>query len=137
MSKISKCLKELGNQKLQLNQLQDLIYNIDSKKYKKAPKGYYCTNIQELVRLGILAKKNTSKYPKYYLTKLGKKNINKPYAKNIEYYKNLCKNLSKRNRELYYARDEKRIIHITKSNEYYYNKYVNLQNQLNKLLINS
>lgn len=132
-SKMTKCLKKLGNQKLKLGKLQHLIYNIDSKEFKKAPRGYYCTNIQKLLYLGILEKNNKLEYS---ISKLGKKNINTPYAKNIEFYKNRVRNLEKRNRELFYARDEKRIIHITKSNEYYFRKWQNLQNQLSKILIN-
>lgn len=132
-NKMTKCLEKLGNQKLKLGKLQDLIYNIDSKEFKKAPQGYYCTNIQKLLYLGILEKNSKLEYS---ITKLGKKNINTPYAVNIEVLKKRVRNLEKRNRELFYSRDEKRIIHITKSNEYYFRKWENLQNQLSKILIN-
>lgn len=132
-NKMSRCLVKLGSKKLKLGKLQDLIFNIDKKEYKKSPSGYYCTNIQKLMYLGILEKNDKFQYS---ITKLGKKNILKPYSKNIEFYKNRANSLEKRNRELFYSRDEKRIIHITKSNEYYFNKWENLSNQLSKLLIN-
>ena len=132
-SKMTKCLKKLGSKKLKLGKLQDLIYNIDQKEYKKSPSGYYCTNIQKLMYLGILEKNDKLQYS---ITKLGKKNILKPYAKNIDFYKNRVQVLQKRNRELFYSKDVKRVIHITKSNEYYFNKWENLQNQLSKILIN-
>ena len=83
--------------------------------------------------LGILDKNNKKEY---FITKLGKKNILTPYSKNIEFYKNRVNSLEKRNNDLFYSRGEKRIIHITKSNEYYFKKWENLQNQLSKLLIN-
>tara|TARA_R110002167_G_scaffold329806_1_gene536481 strand:+ start:284 stop:697 length:414 start_codon:yes stop_codon:yes gene_type:complete len=133
-SKMTKCLKKLGSKKLKLGKFQDLIYNIDNgDKFVKSPSGYYCTNIQNLIYLGILDKNNKKEY---FITKLGKKNILTPYAKNIEFYKNRVNSLEKRNNELFYGRAEKRIIHITKSNEYYFSKWENLQNQLSKILIN-
>ena len=132
-NKMSRCLVKLGNQKLKLSKLQDLIFNIDSKEYKKAPPGYYCTNISKLLYLGILEKNSKLQYS---ITPLGKKNISTPYAQNINFLKNRVKLLEQENRELFYSRDEKRIIHITKSNEYYFRKWENLQNQLSKILIN-
>ena len=82
---MTKCLKKLGSKKLKLGKLQDLIYNIDKKEYKKAPQGYYCTNIQKLIHLGILEKNNKKEY---FISNLGKKNINTPYAENIEFLRN-------------------------------------------------
>lgn len=132
-SKMTKCLKKLGSQKLKLGKFQDLIFNIDKKEYKKSPNGYYCTNISKLKYLGILEQNDKREY---FITKLGKKNILTPYSKNIDFYKNRVNSLEKRNRELFYSQPEKRIIHITKSNEYYFRKWENLQNQLSKILIN-
>ena len=133
-SKMRKCLKKLGSKKLKLGKLQDLIYNINNgDKFVKSPSGYYCTNIQKLMYLGILEKNDKLQYS---ITKLGKKNILKPYAKNIDFYKNRVQVLQKRNRELFYSKDVKRIVNITHSNEYYFNKWENLTNQLSKVLIN-
>ena len=132
-NKMTRVLIQLGSKKVTYTKLQDLIYNIDKKEYIKVPQGYYCTNIQTLVYLGVLEKNDKREY---FITKLGKKNILKPYAKNIDFYKNRVQVLQKRNRELFYGKDVKRVIHITKSNEYYFNKWENLQNQINKVLIN-
>ena len=135
-NKMSRVLNKLGNKKLKLGKFQDLIFNIDNLEHEnniKAPQGYYCTNIQKLIYLGVLEKNNKREYS---ISKLGKKNISTPYAVNIEVLKKRVQILEKRNKELFYGRDEKRVIHITKSNEYYFNKWENLANGLSKLLIN-
>ena len=73
-SKMTKALKTLEKKPLRFKEFQQVIWNID--KSGIVPQGYYCTNIQKLETFGIIEKKNK----KIYLTKLGKKNINKPYA---------------------------------------------------------
>ena len=132
-SKMTKCLKKLGSQKLKLGKLQDLIFNIDKKEYKKSPNGYYCTNISKLKYLGVLAKNSANLY---YVTKLGKKNILTPYSKSKEFYKIQSQKWFNNFIELRNSQPEKRIVNITHSNEYYFRKWENLQNELSKILIN-
>ena len=124
---------ELDNQKLKLGHLESLIYNIDRDKFKKAPQGYYCTNISKLIYLGILTKNDKREY---FITKLGKKNILKPYSKSKEFYKKQSQNWFDNYIKLRNSQPEKRIVNITHCNEYYFNKWENLTNQLSKLLIN-
>ena len=133
-NKMTRVLNKLGNKKLKLGKLQDLIYNINNgDKFVKSPSGYYCTNIGKLVYLGILEKNNKREY---YISKLGKKNILKPYAKNIEFYKKQNKILSERCDKMWRNRNITEVVNVTYSNRYYLNKYENLQNQLSKILIN-
>lgn len=132
-NKMTKCLIKLGSKKLKLGKLQDLIYNIDKKEYKKSPNGYYCTNINKLIYLGILEKNDKLQYS---ITKLGKKNISTPYSKSREFYKNQSNKWFNNYIKLRNSQPEKRIVNITHSNEYYFNKWENLTNQLSKVLIN-
>ena len=133
-NKMSKCLIKLGSKKLKLGKLQDLIFNIDNgDKFEKSPSGYYCTNIQKLIYLGILTKNDKREY---FITKLGKKNILKPYSKSKEFYKKQSQTWFDNYIKLRNSQPEKRIVNVTHCNEYYFNKWENLQNQLSKILIN-
>ena len=132
-NKMTRVLNKLGNKKLKLGKLQDLIYNINNgDKFVKSPSGYYCTNIQKLVYLGVLAKNDKE----YFISKLGKKNILKPYSENINFLRNRVKKLQEQNHKMWINRNVQEVVNITHSNEYYFTKWENLQNQLSKILIN-
>tara|TARA_Y100000401_G_C8266725_1_gene196199 strand:+ start:69 stop:725 length:657 start_codon:yes stop_codon:yes gene_type:complete len=125
-SKISRLFKHLKNNpnKLGYREMQEFVFYLDNPKSQQCSRGYWCTNFATLRHLGRIA---TDENKKYYLTKEGLLNINKPYTikpkqtleskyeqlqNDFEYMRERCNNLVKENCELWnenhkYKREEK------------------------------
>tara|TARA_R100001086_G_C11794671_1_gene247227 strand:+ start:491 stop:967 length:477 start_codon:yes stop_codon:yes gene_type:complete len=88
---MTKALKKIGKNKFRYTEFQNIIWQINNNK-GKAPRGYYCTNITEMKRLGIIKQDNNKKY---YITKRGFKNIETPYKKGYDFFIEQNKKLSK------------------------------------------
>tara|TARA_R100001530_G_scaffold46261_1_gene34782 strand:- start:1225 stop:1614 length:390 start_codon:yes stop_codon:yes gene_type:complete len=52
----------------------------------KCSRGYWCTNITQLIHITKVIEKGTD--GKYRITKMGLKNIDNPFSKGIDYWKN-------------------------------------------------
>ncbi len=83
MKKAQSLLYHLKDNPLRYTEMQQFLWSLS--KDDKCNRGYWCTNIFQLIRVTKVIKKGTDN--KYRLTKIGLKNIDNPFSKDVNYWK--------------------------------------------------
>ena len=83
MKKAQALLYHLKDNPLRYSEMQQFLWSLSND--DKCNRGYWCTNITQLIRVTKVIKKGTDN--KYRLTKIGLKNIDNPFSKDVNYWK--------------------------------------------------
>ena len=104
MKKAQALLHHLKDNPLRYTEMQKFLWKWNNQCTSietKCSRGYWCTNITQLIRVTKVIKKSTD--GKYRLTKQGLKNIDNPFSRGIDYWKNRAINAERGSRNAHIA----------------------------------
>ena len=99
MKKAQSLLYHLKDNPMRYTEMQQFLWALSND--DKCNRGYWCTNITQLIRVTKVIKKSTD--GKYRLTKQGLKNIDNPFSRGIDYWKNRAINAERGSRNAHIA----------------------------------
>ena len=103
MKKAQSLLYHLKDNPMRYTEMQQFLWSLSNGVNKdKCNRGYWCTNITQLIHITKVIEKGTD--GKYRITKMGLKNIDNPFSRGIDYWKNRAINSGIGSR---YAHNEK------------------------------
>ena len=100
MKKAQSLLYHLKDNPMRYTEMQQFLWALSND--DKCNRGYWCTNITQLIHITKVIEKGTD--GKYRITKMGLKNIDNPFSRGIDYWKNRAINSGIGSR---YAHNEK------------------------------